>query len=63
MSKGMKIPWSITTNAYQKGELQRHQVNAMNKTEYISFEDGDVKIQQDRLFVSVPFAELRDNGG
>ena len=59
----MKIPWSIATNAYQKGESQRHQVNAINKIEYISFGDGDAKIQQDRLFVSIPFAELRDDSG
>ena len=51
----MKIPWSTATNAYQKGESQRHQVNAINKIEYISFVDGDAKLQQDRLVVSVPF--------
>ena len=51
----MKIPWSIATNAYQKGESQGHQVNAMNKIEYISFGEGDVKVQQDMLVVSVPF--------
>ena len=38
----------------EKGKLQRHQVNAMNKIEYISFGDGDTKIQQDMLIVSVP---------
>ena len=27
----------------------------MNKTEYISFGDGNAKIQKDMLFVSVPF--------
>ena len=37
-----------------KGESQRHQVNAMNKTEYVLFRDGDAKIQQDMLFVSIP---------
>ena len=55
MSEKMKIPWSTATNAYQKGESQGHQVDAMNKIEYISFVDGDAKIQQDRLVVSVPF--------
>ena len=57
------IPWSIATNAYQKGESQRHQVNAMNKTEYISFGDGNAKIQQDRLFVSVPLLNCATMAG
>ena len=46
----------------------------MNKIEYIEFMDlkgkpllnpgeGVQKIQQDRLFVSVPLIELRNNGG
>ena len=37
-----------------KGESQRHQVNVMNKTEYVLFEDGGMKIQQDMLIVSIP---------
>ena len=37
-----------------KGESQRQQVNAMNKTEYVLFVDGGTKIQQNMLFVSVP---------
>ena len=47
---------------YQKGESQRHQVNVMNKTEYVLFEDGGMEIQQDMLIVSVPLVELHDNG-
>ena len=35
----------------------------MNKTEYVLFEDGDTKIQQDMLIVSIPLVELRDDGG
>ena len=56
MSERMKIPWSIATNAYQKGESQGHQVDAMNKIEYISFVDGGAKIQQDMLDVSIPLS-------
>ena len=37
-----------------KGESQRHQINAMNKIEYISFGDGNAKIQQDMLIVGIP---------
>ena len=39
----------------KKGESQRYQINAINKIEYISFVEGVAKIQQDMLFVSVPF--------
>ena len=35
----------------------------MNKTEYVSFGDGDMKIQQDMLIVSVPLVELHDDSG
>ena len=45
-----------------KGELQRHQVNVMNKTEYVLFKNGGVKIQQDMLIVGIPLVELHDNG-
>ena len=45
-----------------KGESQRHQVDVMNKTEYIEFENGDTKIQQDMLIVSIPLVELCDVG-
>ena len=50
----MKIPWSIATNTYQKGETLRHQVKTLDKIEYIESEDRDAKIQQDMLFVSIP---------
>ena len=39
----------------KRANREGHQVDAMNKIEYISFEDGDAKIQQDMLVVSVPF--------
>ena len=37
-----------------KGESQRHQVNAMNKTEYVLFVDGGSKVQQDMLIINIP---------
>ena len=55
LSRVMRIPGSIATHMYRKGKSQRHQVNAMNKTEYILFKDWGSKIQQDMLIVSVPF--------
>ena len=45
-----------------KGKITRHQVKQLNKTEYVLFRDGGMKIQQDMLFVSIPIVELHDNG-
>ena len=50
------IPWSIATNMYQKGETLRHQVKMLDKIGYIKSQDGDTKIEQDMLFVSIPFS-------
>ena len=50
----MMIPWSIATNAYQKGEMLKHQVKMLDKIGYIESQDGDTKIQQDMLVVSIP---------
>ena len=36
-----------------KDEIARHQVKQLNKTEYVSFGNGGLKIQQDMLIVSV----------
>ena len=44
-----------------KGETLRHQVKTLDEIEYIKSRDGDMKIQQDRLFVSIPLIELRDD--
>ena len=48
------IPWSIATNVYQKGETLRHQVKMLDKIRYIESQDGDMKIHQDMLVVSIP---------
>ena len=51
------IPWSIATNAYQKGETLRHQVKMLDKIGYIKSKDGGLKIQQDMLIVSIPLCQ------
>ena len=48
---------------YQKGKMLRHQVKKLDKIEYIKSRDGDMKIQQDMLIVSIPLVELCDDGG
>ena len=35
----------------------------LDKIEYIKSGDGDTKIQQDRLFISIPLIELHNDGG
>ena len=44
-----------------KGETLIHQVETLDEIKYIKSKDGDTKIQQDRLFVSIPLIELRDD--
>ena len=41
--------------------MLRYQVKTLNKIEYIKSRDGDTKIQQDMLIVSIPLVELHDD--